>query len=277
MSVAKAFRCLLFVPGERPERFAKALAAGPDMICIDLEDAVLFDNKRQARKDMLAFLAAADTDLSRVAVRINPVTSELGDEDLAALVAARRRPAMVMLPKIKHSDDALMVAEALGEQVSLIGLVECPEALLNVDEIADGGGDALTHIMFGGADFSVELGADMGWDSLLYARGHLATVAAKHGKGLIDVPYLGVGDPAGLEDETRRVKGMGFSAKAAIHPAQVPSIQSVFASTADEIERARKIIDAFEQAGTTGALLVDGRLVDKPVITAAKKILGTAA
>ena len=270
-----SLRCLLFVPGARPERFEKALAAGPDMICIDLEDAVLPAQKDQARRNATDFLNAFGNLAHRIIVRINAIESEWGQKDAAALARLPNAPALVMLPKVTSGADMQSASKVLAEGQGLLPLLESPAAILNADAIA-GSSDACRGLMFGGADFSVEMGCGLDWDSLLAARGYLAMVAAKHAKILIDVPYLDVSDPVGLESETRRVKALGFTAKAAIHPSQVAPIQTVFSPSAEEVARASRIISAFESAGGKGAILVDGRLVDRPVVLAAGKVLAAS-
>jgi citrate lyase subunit beta/citryl-CoA lyase/(S)-citramalyl-CoA lyase len=265
-------RCLLFVPGSRPERFEKAFSAGADMVCIDLEDAVVMDQKDEARRNVLAFLTQRPPTKQKLVVRINPLDTEWGARDASTFSSVVNRPDFVMLPKVRTAADLERAGDALGAGQRLIALLECPQSVLNADAIAAGSG-ALDYLMFGGADFSVEMGCDMSWNALLAARGYLAMVAAKHGKGLIDVPFLDVGDSSGLQAEARLVQSMGFTAKSAIHPSQVLAIQAIFTPSEEAAAKAKKIIVAFENSGSEGAILVDGRLVDKPVVLAARKTL----
>jgi citrate lyase subunit beta/citryl-CoA lyase/(S)-citramalyl-CoA lyase len=265
-------RCLLFVPGSRPERFEKAFSAGADMVCIDLEDAVVMDQKDQARRNVVAFLMQRSPTKQKLVVRINPLETESGVSDASALSSIANPPDFVMLPKVRTAADLERARDALGTGQRLIALLECPQSILNADAIA-AGSEALDYLMFGGADFSVEMGCDMSWNALLAARGYLAMVAAKHGKGLIDVPFPDVGDPSGLQTEARLVRSMGFTAKSAIHPSQVLPIQAIFTPSEEAAAKARKIILAFENSGKEGAILVDGRLVDKPVLLAARQTL----
>lgn len=265
-------RCLLFVPGSKPERFEKAMSASPDMVCIDLEDAVVVNQKDEARRNVIAFLTRYVRTSQKIVVRINSLDTEWGVKDASALSSIANPPDFVMLPKVKAATDLKRAERSLAAGQHLIALLECPRSILNADAIA-AECDALKYLMFGGADFSMEMGCDMSWNALLAARGHLAMVAAKHSKGLIDVPFLDVNDTNGLETESRLVRRMGFTAKSAIHPSQVSAIQAIFTPNEEEAEHARKVILAFENSGKDGAILVDGRLVDKPVVLAAQKTL----
>ncbi|WP_226660890.1 HpcH/HpaI aldolase/citrate lyase family protein [Microbulbifer aggregans] len=266
-------RSLLFVPGHRPERFAKALASAADVICIDLEDAVPLAQKAEAREAVANFLAGCDiAQLARLIVRVSAVGSEEGRVDLAVFSKARL-PGRLMLAKTETEKDIPLAAELLGVDVRWIALIESASGLLSLNAIcAD---TALDAVMFGGGDFAAQIGAEFSWEPLLWARSQMAVTAAAHSLPLIDVPFLDVHDPAGLEAETRRVGALGFSAKAAIHPAQVEPIHRGFAPSPEAVEQARRIVEAFERA-QGGALVVDGRMVDQPIVDSARKLLARA-
>jgi (S)-citramalyl-CoA lyase len=266
-------RSLLFVPGSRPERFAKAEASGADMVCIDLEDAVVAAEKDSARQAALAYMASAAA-VERV-IRINRVIEPEGQADLTALVASADVPALVMLPKTESAEEVTAAAAALaGKNIGLIALIESPRGLLNALEIATAH-ESVQALMFGGADFSAELGSDMSWDALLYARGQLAVVAAAAGVQLIDVPCLALKDEAALASETAKIISLGFTGKSAIHPAQIAVIHQQFMPDAQAVEKAKRIIAASEAAGG-GVVNVDGAMVDRPVVLAAERTLALA-
>lgn len=261
-------RSLLFVPGSRPDRFHKALASGADLVCIDFEDAVLPESKVEARSRVVDWLGE-QRELSQLCVRVNPPLGELGTQDVAALAEVEGL-AWIMLPKVSAEREVRQVAERLPG-VGIIALIESPAGVLRAPAIATAD-PALRAIMFGGADFCAEMGCDMAWEPLLAARGQLALVAGAAGLKLIDVPFMDVKDAEGLETETRAVLSLGFSAKAAIHPKQVPVINRVFSPTEEQIAWARSVIDAVKD-DENAAGVVNGKFVDRPIILRARHVL----
>ena len=269
-------RCLLFVPGSRPERFEKAIATGADQVCIDLEDAVGPADKVSARAAAFAFLAQARQTHSEVGLRLNPLGTALGREDLAQLQAADIAPAFVMLPKVETVEE-LQAAEAAlaGRETARIAQIETRQGLLDAHALANAT-PRLQALMFGGFDFIVALRGRACWESFFQPRAQLAMVAAAAGIGCIDVPFLDFRDEAGLVSETDRVIALGCTSKAAIHPAQVGPIQQCFLPTASEFERARCVIDALAASGGA-AVQLDGKLVDLPIEIAAGRTLALGA
>jgi len=255
-----AYRSLLFVPGSRPDRFDKAGGAGADAICIDLEDAVAPDGKDAARSVTIAALDG------RFGVRVNAVGSAEGTADMAALAGAA--PVFVMIPKAASADDVAVVRAATD--APLWPIVESAEGLYRAWEIAAAPGVA--GVLFGGADYAADLGCAMEWEPLFHARGVLAAACARAGVELLDVPHLDIRDDADLIASTRRIKAMGFTGRACIHPAQIGPVHAVFTPTEAEIARARRVLVAFEASGG-GAALLDGKLIEKPIIRAAMRTL----
>jgi citrate lyase subunit beta/citryl-CoA lyase/(S)-citramalyl-CoA lyase len=265
-------RCLLFVPGSRPERFEKARATDADQVCIDLEDAVGLQDKTSARSAAFEFIAQRQAARGELGLRINAVRSVEGARDLAALRASSIEPDFIMLPKVESADEVLAAARALADRKPrLIALIESPRGVLDARSIA-GATPRLDALMFGGFDYAVALRGRAGWECFYPPRVQLALVAAERGLGFIDVPFLDIRDSAGLAAETDRVIALGATAKAAIHPDQVSAIQSRFLPTADELERARAIVAAM-QAAHGEAVAVDGKLVDRPIELAARRAL----
>jgi len=265
------FRSMLFVPGARPDRFEKAIASGADAVCIDLEDAVAGHLKDEARSHTIDFLATAPEGAA-IGFRINTLNSLDGIKDVAALAESNAVPAFVMIPKAAGPEEIEQLRDILDDKpIPIWPLMESPEALVNLGAIAyavgEGGG-----IMFGGADYSASIGSDMGWDALSYARGALVSHAALAGCEIVDVPYLDVKDEAGLYTETKRVKSMGFTGRACIHPAQVSIVNKVFTPSTEEISKAEKIAAAYEEAAG-GVALLEGKLIEKPVLRAAERVL----
>lgn len=271
--MAKAYRSLLFVPGARPDRFAKAAGAGADAIIIDLEDAVLPEAKDKARADVLAWVA--DAGEGGIGVRINSPRTAHGCADVAALAgsAALGRLDFVMVPKAETAVDLEIVAEALGADIALIGIIESGRGLANAPAVA---AQAAGGLLFGGADFSASLGADVSdWNAMLTARGVIAAACGAAGVQAFDVPYLDVKDAAGLTESTMRVRRMGFSGRACIHPGQIAPVNTVFTPGEDDIAEAKAIIDAMK-AASGGVVMHKGKMVDRPVMLAAERVLAKA-
>lgn len=269
------FRSLLFVPGDRPERFDKAVASGADAVCIDLEDAVSGANKPEARREALAYLAGGAPKKATVGLRINALDRLDGYRDMGALGESGAAPAFILLPKVRGPEVIGDVRRALGDAAPKVwALMETPEALAGAGAIGRAIGED-AGIVFGGADLSAAHGSDMSWDALYFARAALIAGAALGGCQTLDVPYLDVRDVEGLRAETRRVKAMGFTGRSCIHPDQVGPINEVFTPTPAEIEKAKAVIAAYD-ANAGRVLLVEGRLVEKPVLAAARRTLKRA-
>lgn len=268
-------RCLLFVPGSRPERFEKALATDADQVCIDLEDAVPLPDKEAAREATFAFIRAGHRTRCELGFRINAISTELGQRDLQAMVNANILPAFVMLPKVESADDIRAAHNILnGKNIPLIAQLESPRAVFEARAIA-----AVTNnlqaLMFGGFDYAVAARVkprDTGW---AWARGMIAAAAAEAEVGAIDVPSLEINDVALVESETMHVIELGYTGKAAIHPAQVNAIQRAYLPTPQEVVNAEKIITAIN-AANGAAIAVDGKLVDRPIELAAIRTIELA-
>lgn len=269
-------RCLLFVPGSRPERYAKAVATSADQVCIDLEDAVAPADKESARASLFAFLAELPQTRSEIGLRINPLSSALGQADLQALAASGLKPAFVMLPKVETVAELQQADAALAAiDTAFIAQIETPKGLLDARALASAI-PRLQALMFGGFDYIVALRGRASWESFFHPRVQLATIAAEAGVGCMDVPYLDIKDEAGLVQETERVIDLGFTAKAAIHPAQVDPIQNAYLPTAAEYDRAQRVVAALAASGGE-AIQLDGKLVDRPIEIAAERAIALGA
>ena len=266
-------RSLLFVPALRPERVAKAVAAGADIVCVDLEDSVTAERKADARP-MAVEALRTPAGTSALAVRINPVRSADGQLDIAALVSAGARPDYLMVPKVDGPDDIARVRELFGPAVPpLIALIETAVAVEQASAIAravspDG------MLFFGAMDMSAELGCSLEWEPLVFVRGRLVQAAASAGIDVLDTPYPDIADEAGGATEARRARQFGFAGKAAIHPKHLPGIHAAFTPTVEEIAWARRVIDGM--ANSTGVFQLDGKMIDRPVVRAAERTLAIA-
>jgi (S)-citramalyl-CoA lyase len=257
---------LLFVPGSRPERFAKALASGADAVCIDLEDAVPFDGKEAARRAALSVMGDP-----RLIIRPNAFGTAVGQADISAILGATQKPRLILLPMV---EDPFALAAATSEIVAagigIIPLIETPKGLRNAHLIAAAPG--VVALMFGGADFAAALGVELAWEPLATARAQLLIAAAEAGVPVIDVPWVRMDDPAGLEEECQRAKMMGFAGKAAIHPDQVATIHSVFRPTAEQIIEAKEAVSAYAATGGA-AVRFKGRMLEAPFMRRYQQIL----
>ncbi|MGD8810651.1 MAG: CoA ester lyase, partial [Gammaproteobacteria bacterium] len=255
-----------------------ALKAGPDIVCIDLEDAVIPEDKAAARHATLKLFEDVPADAeAELLVRINSIRSRDGFDDIAAILAAPSPPPGLMLPKVKTPDEVQLLCELLDSEQSAIRLqviIETNEGLEACREIACAS-DRIDSLLFGGVDMAAELRVEPTWDALLYARMRVVHAAASAGVDLIDVPFLDLNDMDGLDREAGLCAELGFTGKGAIHPKQLPIITKHFTPNAEQIERARRITRAFEEA-RTGLVVVDGKLIEKPVLRSMYRVLAIA-
>lgn len=270
-------RNLLFVPGSRPDRFAKALAAGPDMVTVDLEDAVIPAHKDRAREQSMPLFDGASDGIERV-VRINGLRTPFGLKDLLAIVEHPSPPDAIMLPKVESADEVRIAAALLQRAARPVGLHVIIESNAGLEQaLAIGRASAAVRsLLFGAVDMAAELGSAMDFTSMLYARSRVVHAAASCGLDAIDVPYLDLEDEAGLARECRLVRDLGFTGKAAIHPRQLAAINAAFTPDAERVAYASKVIAAFE-ASPDGLVVVDGKLIEIPVIRSARRTLAIAA
>lgn len=272
---------MLFVSGEKQERFSKALASDADLVCIDLEDAVHPERKARARDQVFAFVAQRPQMQggARLAVRLNSLRTREGLADVMALTESKAILDFIVLPKIEHPHElTLSHGWASACFRHLVALIETPLGIENAAAIAAAAGQGapkLAALMLGGADLSVELGATFDWNGLLSARGRLVNAARSARLQAWDVPHLNLGDLSGLAAETRDVLRMGFTCKSAIHPSQIPVIHRAFQPPAAEVQWARALIEEYaarQAISADGAFLFQGKMVDPPVLANARRI-----
>lgn len=272
-------RSFLFVPGDRPERFDKACAAGADAVIVDLEDAVAPAAKDLARANLAAWLApqhpahlpAHQPTHRPVFVRINSAGSAWFRDDLA--LCGHPGVAGIVLPKAEQVAD--LAALAAAGAMAILPLVESALGVWNAAELARA--PRVRRLLFGAIDFCLDAGIEEGHEQLLYARSHLVLVSRVAG---IEAPVDGVttalDDPAVVRADTLRARALGFGGKLCIHPQQVGPVNEAFAPTAAELAWARRVMAAAEASGGA-AVALDGRMVDRPVILLARRMLDEAA
>ena len=267
-------RSILFVPGDRPERFAKALASPADAICIDLEDAVAPEAKASARASALDFLKTSP-EAARTVLRLNALSTAAGMVDAAALLEAGVAPAALMTPKAESADVLASLHAAFAGQGGpqpLIALVESAAGLAHAGDLARAPG--VVALALGPIDLAAQLGAQFDEQALSTIRLQIRLGASRGGVMAWDGPSLAIDDLAQLSADARSAAALGFSGKLCIHPAQVAAINAGFSPSAASIDWARRVIAAAKSG--KGAVTVDGKMVDRPVVLHAEKILALA-
>jgi (S)-citramalyl-CoA lyase len=271
-------RSFIFVPGLRPELYPKALASGADIVCVELEDGIAPHNKDEAREKTMALFTEpqAEDGVERI-VRINCLRSAVGLDDVQAILATDMPPPALMLPKVVSPDEVVWLDDLLterGHDTRLHIIIEMNAGLEAVFDIARSS-PRIDALFFGGVDMAADLRCKNAWEPLLYARSRVVHAAASIGVDAVDVPYLDLEDLEGMKIAAQQAKDLGFSGKGAIHPKQIADLNGVFTPSTEEITRARKVVTAFEEANT-GLVVVDGKLIEKPVVREMRRILSVA-
>ena len=271
-------RSFIFTPGLRPDMYPKALASGADIVCVELEDGIAPKDKAEAREKALALFEKpqADDGVERI-VRINSMRERFGIEDINAILASKTPPPALMMPKVRTPDEVVILDQLLteaGHETRLHVIIETNEGLEAAFEIAKCS-DRIDAMFFGGVDMAAELRCQNNYDALLYARSRVVHASAAAGLDVIDVPYLDLDDPDGMRVEAERVRDLGFSGKGCVHPKQISALNEVFTPSEAQITRARRIISEFEKANT-GLVVIDGKLIEKPVLRDMYRIVAIA-
>jgi len=283
-------RSFLFVPGDSPRKFAKASATGADALILDLEDSVAPEGKAEARARVLEMLAAPRR--QAVFVRVNALDTGLAPLDLAAVMPGR--PDGIVLPKcegpeqVRQLSGALDLAEALQDPVgSSIGatpvLAIVTETAESVRALAASSyreaGPRLWGMMWGGEDLAASLGAGANrsggryHDPFLLARNLCLVAAAAAGVEAIDTIAADIGDLTAVEAEAREARRDGFTGKAVIHPNHVDAVNAAFTASDEELAWARTVCEAFANKPGAGVVKLNGKMVDKPHLRAAERVL----
>ncbi len=262
-------RSLLFVPGNRPDRFEKACASAADLVCIDLEDAVAPQDKDEARKTVIEYLSG--TDHEHVSLRINSADSDYYKADVKALAKAAPELPFVLMPKVGENADVKALDKALPDKCGpIMALIESAKGLVNCEEIVSH--DRVAYVMYGSVDYAGDVGCGADWETHLYARSRLVAACAAYDAVLFDTPHIDLKDMDGLEAATRKGRNLGIFARAAIHPAQIGPIHTALKPTEAQIAHAHRVVEAYKASEGNVALL-DGKMIEAPIIKAARRIL----
>jgi citrate lyase subunit beta/citryl-CoA lyase len=275
-------RSALYMPGANERALEKAQTIPADALILDLEDAVAPDAKEEARDRVCAAASSGSYGRREVTIRANGIGTQWHDADLKAIAAAG--PAAVVVPKINSAADVHAVERALEaggapDRTRIWAMLETPVAMLHADEIS-GASERLAVLVMGTNDLVKELRAVRvpGRGPLLGGLGLCLLAARAHGKVILDGVYNDIKDEAGFADECRQGREMGFDGKTLIHPSQVEPCNVAFAPTADEVEGARRIIAAFEEAEADGrgVVTVDGRMIENLHVEESRRVLAIA-
>lgn len=280
-------RSLLFVPADSERKLARAPQSGADAVILDLEDSVVPANRPAARSQAHDFLESTESADFRRYVRINPLSTGIALDDLAAAVPAR--PDGILLPKcvpedlrtLDHYLSAFEAAAALSPGTTRVIAIatETPAAMFMLGGYA-GVSRRLEGITWGAEDLAACLGGNNRQPDGIYddvyrlARSLCLLGAAAAGAMPIDTIYTDFKDEAGLAAECMAAKRSGFTAKMAIHPAQIPVINKAFSVSEEELAWARKVVAIFAEHPDAGTIALDGKMVDKPHLTLARRLLG---
>ncbi|ARQ12473.1 citrate lyase beta subunit protein (plasmid) [Rhizobium etli] len=273
-------RSLLFVPGDRPERFAKALASGADAVILDLEDSVAPPNKPKARDSVHEFVQRRPGE-TKLLIRINPLASPEFEGDLAALSGLQ--PFGLMLPKAEGAASVLKLASALAATILILPIAtETPSAIFEIGSYREVS-DNLCGLTWGAEDLPAAIGATTarrtdGRYTPPYELARSLTLFAAHAAAVpaIDTVYPDFRDLNGLRAYVGRARRDGFSGMMAIHPSQVETINHAFTPDAFEIAWAEKVTAAFAASPDAGVIRLDGRMLDLPHLKLAHRILASA-
>ena len=271
-------RSFIFTPGLRPDMYPKALASGADVVCVELEDGIAPKDKAEARRKALALFEYRQSDdgVERI-VRINSMRERFGIEDVNAILTSKTPPPALMMPKIRTPDEVVILDQLLteaGHDTRLHVIIATNEGLESAFEIAKCS-PRIDAMFFGGVDMAAELRCQNSFDSLIYARARVVHASAAAGLDVLDVPFLDLGDPDGMRVEAEKVRDLGFAGKGSVHPKQIAALNKVFTPSEVQITRARRIIAEFEEADT-GLVVIDGKLIEKPVLREMYRIVAIA-
>lgn len=259
-------RSFLFVPGDRPERFAKAAASGADVVVLDLEDAVAPADKPAAREHVRAWLDRGN----QAAVRVNAHGTPWYDDDLAVVGG---RAVAVMVPKAGDPATLETLARSLRGGTGIVPLIETAAGVVGATAVCAATG--VIRPAFGSVDLAAQLGVDhRSFDALAAARSALVLAAAASGRAApIDGVTTTLTDDTALQSDIGRAAALGFTAKLCIHPRQVSAVNTGFSPTAEDIAWARAVVEGAEDGSVT---VHNGQMVDRPVLLRAHAILARA-
>ncbi|MFC1751810.1 HpcH/HpaI aldolase/citrate lyase family protein [Thermoproteota archaeon] len=280
----RLYRTMLYIPGNNPSMVQSGGTYGADSILLDLEDAVAVNRKDDARflvRNMLEFVDFGDVEKT---VRINAMSTDFAMADLEAIVPAR--PDAIRIPKIESVEDVHKADNIITElekknnipvgSIKIHAMIETALGVENAFSIAQAS-KRITALTIGGQDLTADMGVvkTEGGEEISYARRRLVMAAKAAKIAAIDTVYADVDNEDGLIKETQMIKEIGFDGKAVINPRQIDPVHEVYTPSEEEVEKAKRIVDAFEKAKKegVGVFAIDGRMIDAPVVARAQRVL----
>lgn len=271
-------RSRIYLPGNRPRMIQKGPGLGADAVILDLEDSVSPEQKDAARLLVKRAIETINFGQSEVMVRINPVNHG-GLKDLEVILETG--PDSIVVPKCESREDVMLVADAINraapkKQVAILPMIETAKGILQAYEVASAS-PMVDAITFGGEDFTQDIGATRtkAGKEIFWGRSLVVIAAKAAGVQALDTVFSDIKDEEGLRRDTREIKEMGFDGRAAIHPAQIEIIHECFAPTEKEMQFAADVLYAAEVARHegSGVAVVKGKMIDKPIIERAEKLI----
>ena len=279
-------RTRLYIPGNNPAMIQNASIYGTDSLVFDLEDSITISEKDSAKNLVKNALEEIDFGKCEVTVRINSLDTDFFALDLDAIVTPKLDG--ILLPKTESLDDIKLVDEELTRienekkltvgKIRIMPILESASGVLNVEEIATG--PRIAAIGLGGEDLTADIGAKRTKEGkeLEYISSKIILACAANRIQAIDTVYADINDHEGLYQATLKAIDLGFQGKSIIHPSQIEPVHKAFMPSIDEIDKAKKIVKAYKESVKkgTGAITVDGRMIDLPVVIRSERILKRA-
>ena len=280
-------RSLIFVPGNRANMLEKALSFKADVIMVDLEDSVPLGEKANARDVAREWVPKLRQAGQRVMVRVNSLDTGLTKEELAAVISPDLHGISLgkaETPEVVRDTDRMITAmeSAVGMdsgRIKLIPWIENARAIMSAHQLA-AASPRIIGFAFGAEDYTDDMGVERtdSGEEVYFARATVAVAARAAEVASLDSPFVAFRDPEGLERDARQARRLGYTGKFAIHPDQLDTINKVFSPSAEEVDYARKVMDAWDEAESQGrgSADLDGRMIDVPVVKRARNLLALA-
>ena len=255
--------------------FSKAINSGVDIVCLELEDGIAQSDKNFARDQALDIIKSEKYPKNiEILIRINSIRESNGIVDIKALIESKAQPNGILIPKIKSPEELVILDNLFSEKklnTKFHAIIETNLGLENANNIA-ASTPRLESLFFGAVDMSAELRCKNSWSNLLYARSKVVHAAASKQLDVIDVPFLDLDNLKKMQEEANSAKKLGFTGKGAIHPKQIKILNDVFTPSIEEVTKAKKIIKMFE-ASSSGLIVYEGKLIEKPVLREMYRII----
>ncbi|MEC1525425.1 CoA ester lyase [Neobacillus niacini] len=264
----------LFAPSNSEKKIHKALTLHTDAVIIDLEDAVTSNEKEMARNLVYSLLKTDETFRSKIYVRVNSIKTPWFFEDLS-MVNELKRIDGIMIPKSEDKTSISLAAELINKDVEIIPLIESAAGVMNIETILSSH-PAVNRVAFGSVDFALDIGVDWSVEGTEREYAMSKLVLASRASGVnppIDAVFPVIDDRESFIADTQKGKQIGFNGKMVIHPKQIDWVKEVYTPSKKQLEWSKKVIDVFESSAHSGAIDLEGKLIDRPVYLLAKRLI----